>query len=357
VNKNRLLIALVVLAVLGGALASALRSRQSDTVVAKPKTTLPEIKRDDISKVELENPEKSLILTLAKQDGKWTITAPFAAKADSAAVDALLDKLSGLEVVRVAATRKENHELVGVDVAHGIRVKAYVADKPVLDAYIGKANGSGTTLRKEGEDQVLAVRGSIRYAFDKELKSFRDRTITDSDPATITGITLTSAKGSFKFEKPGAAWQQVKGEKPIKDFAPSKVDSLVSSFAKLRATDFAEPSATAESTGLTAPTAKLVLTPKEGAPVTVELGALHADKNDYFARSSQSEVIFRVSKYTGDRLVVDGAAFSEPPKKPGEEPAAPPEGMDMPSAAGGQQIPPELLRQLQQQMGQQGSPH
>jgi hypothetical protein len=208
VNKNRLLIALVVLAVLGGALASALRSRQSDTVVEKPKATLPELKRDEINKVELENPEKSLILTLAKQDGKWAISAPFAAKADSAAVDALLDKLSGLEVVRVAATHK-----------------AYVADKPVLDAYVGKANGSGTTLRKEGEEQVLAVRGSIRYAFDKDLKSFRDRTITDADPATITGITLSSAKGSFKFEKPEAGWQQVKGEKPIKDFAASKVES------------------------------------------------------------------------------------------------------------------------------------
>jgi hypothetical protein len=29
----------------------------------------------------------------------------------------------------------------------------------------------------------------------------------------------------------------------------------------------------------------------------------------------------------------------------------------MPMGAGGQEIPPELLRQLQQQMGQQGAPH
>ena len=114
-NKNRLLIAIVVLAVLAGALASSLRSRQSDTVAEKPKATLPQLKRDDISKVELENPEKRLKLALSKQDGKWALSAPLAAKVDNAAVDALLDKLSDLEVTSIAVTRKENHERVGVD--------------------------------------------------------------------------------------------------------------------------------------------------------------------------------------------------------------------------------------------------
>lgn len=353
-NKNRLLIAIVVLAVLAGALASSLRSRQSDTVAEKPKATLPQLKRDDISKVELENPEKRLKLALSKQDGKWALSAPLAAKVDSAAVDALLDKLSDLEVTSIAATRKENHERVGVDPQHAIHVKAYGGDKVLLDAFIGASKSSGTMVRKADEDQVLAVRGSIRYAFDKELKNFRDRTITDTDPASIKALSLASAKGSFKFEKPEAAWLQPKGEKPIKDFASAKVEGLVASFAKLRATDFAEPAATPESTGFGAPTAKLVLTPKEGAELVLELGALHADKNDYFVRSSQSDVIFRVSKYTGDRLLADAASFSEPPKKPGEEPPpAAPQGMPM---AGGNSLPPELLKQLQQQMGQ-GGPH
>ena len=353
-NKNRLLIALVVLAVLGALLVSSLRSRQSDTVVQKPKATLPKLKRDEISKVELDNPEKQLKLTLTRQDGKWAISAPFPAKADTAAVDGLLDKLSTLEVVRVAATHKENYELVGVDAAHGIHVKAYAADKLLLDAIIGKSSSYGTTLRKEGEEQVLAVRGSIRYAFDRDLKSFRDRTITDSDPATFTGLVLTSAKGHLRFEKPEAVWLQPKGEKPvIKDFASSKVESLVATFAKLRATDFAEPGATAESTGLATPQAKLVLTPKEGAPLTLELGSLADGNNDYFVRSSQSDVIYRVSKYTGDRLLTEPAAFSEPPKKPGEEPPPAPQGMPM---GGGGELPPELLKQLQEQMGQRG-PH
>jgi hypothetical protein len=109
----------------------------------------------------------------------------------------------------------------------------------------------------------------------------------------------------------------------------------------------------ADGAGLTTPAAKLVLTPKEGAELVIELGALRPEGSEYYVRSSQSDVIFRISNSIGGRLVADAAAFSEPPKKPGEEPPpAAPQGMPM---AGGNSLPPELLKQLQQQMGQGGS--
>jgi hypothetical protein len=180
--------------------------------------------------------------------------------------------------------------------------------------------------------------------------------ITDLNPDDVKAMTVSSAKGSFKFERPEAAWQQAKGEKPIKDFSANKVQSLASSFARLRAADFAEPAATAESTGLNAPAAKLTLTLKEGEPITLELGKQAEGNVDYFLRSNRSEVIYRISKYTGDRMLADAAAFSEPPKKPGEAQAEAPSPMGMPVAGGGN-LPPEVLKQLQQQMGHGQSPH
>lgn len=355
-NNNRLVIAIVVLAVLAGALASQLRSHEASTSVEKPKVSLPEIKRDDVTKVEIDNPEKKLKAVLVKQDKQWRLSAPVDAVADSSAAEAVLDKLSDLKVANIAATRKENHARIGVDAEHALHVKAYAGDKLLLDAYLGEAKSSGTMLRKEGEDVVVATKGSIRYAFDKELKYLRDRTITDADAANIKALSLVSAKGSFKFEK-GAdgKWAQAKGEKPIKDYAASKVEELLCNFTKLRASDFAEPGATPESTGLAAPQATLVMTPVEGADIKVELGQLEASQADYFLRASTSPVLFRVSKYTGDRLLVDGAAFSEPPKKPGEAALDPSKGMPV---AGGGNLPPEILKQLQQQ-GMMGgaSPH
>jgi Domain of unknown function (DUF4340) len=369
VNNNRLLIALIVLALLAGAVVSTLRSREPEATLAKPAASLPQLTQEEITKVELENPEKKLKLTLVKQpapksaapaadadagaepakpEANWRVTAPLDAQADNAAVESLVEKLAGLEIAAIAATKKENHEKVGVDSAHGIRVKAYNGDKLLLDAYVGASKTSGTMVRKEGEDTVFAVKNSIRYAFDKELKAFRDRVITDLNPDDVKSMVLTSPKGTFKFERPEANWQQAKGEKPIKDYSANKVQSLASSFARLRASDFAEPGATPASTGLDAPAAKLVLTPKSGEPVTFELGKAAEGGADSFLRASGRDVIYRVSKFTSDKLVVDATAFSEPPKKPGEEP--PPSAHGMPVAGGGN-LPPEILKQLQQQMG------
>jgi hypothetical protein len=372
VNNNRLIIALVVLAVLAGAVVSTLRSRAPEATLAKPAASLPKLTQDEITKVELDNPEKKLKVTLVKQEApksaapaeagdagaepkkpeaNWRVTAPVDAQADNGAVESLVEKLAGLEIAAIAATKKESHEKVGVDAAHGIRVKAYNGDKLLLDAYVGASKTSGTMLRKEGDDTVFAVKNSIRYAFDKELKAFRNRVITDLNPDDVKSMVLTSPKGTFKFEKPDATWQQAKGEKPIKDFSASKVQNMASSFARLRASDFAEPGTTPEAAGLNAPVAKLVLTPKEGAPLTFELGKTAEGGADSFLRLSGNDVLYRVSKFTSDKMVVDAAAFSEPPKKPGEEPPPSPHGMPV---AGGGNLPPEILKQLQQQMG---TPH
>jgi hypothetical protein len=377
VNNNRLIIAIVVLAVLAGVVASTLRSREATVSVPKPTASLPKLKQEEITKIQIENPEKKLSVTLVKRASpaapaeakdadagaaaektadSWRLSAPLDAKPDGAAIDSLLEKLTNLEVVSVAATRKENHEKVGVDPAHAIHVKAYGSgDKLLLDAFIGASKSSGTMVRTEGEDSVLAVRGSIRYAFDKELKGFRDRAIVDLDPEALAALNVSSPKGNFKFEKAEAGWVQAKGEKAIKDFSANKVASLGSSFARLRASDFAAPDASAESTGLNAPAAKLVLTPKQGEPVTIELGKQVEGAPDYYLRASGNPVIYRVSKFTGDRMQADAAAFSEPPKKPGEE-SAPSMGMGKPIAGGGD-LPPEILKQLQQQMGHGMPPH
>ena len=164
--NNRLIIALVVLVGLGAAVLLTVRSRESSTTVAAPDVKLPKLKKEDITALEITKPDKTTI-ALAQQGKEWALTAPVAAKADQSAVESVLDKLSGLEVASVAATRKENHKLLQVDAETGIHVKAKGAgDKALLDLWIGESKTGGTMVRLEGSDTVIAVRGSLRYAFD-----------------------------------------------------------------------------------------------------------------------------------------------------------------------------------------------
>jgi len=330
-----------------------LRSQNSgDTTEAKPTVTLPKLKKDEITGIEIIKPDKT-DLVLTKADNTWNLSAPVAAKADSSAVDSVIEKLTDLEVSDVAATRKENHKRLQVDAETGLHVKVKGGDKVLADLWIGASKTGGTMLRVDGQDVVVAVKGSIRYAFDKEVKMFRDRVVTDIDPKDLSGIAIESAKGKFKFDKPEEKWVQPKGEKPIEHFSDSKVQSVVSTAARLRASDFAPASESVEAAGFNAPTAKVTLFKKDGSNVVVEVGKEVAG-SDYFLRVVGNPVVYRISKYTGDRLMPELKAFQEEEKKPGDQAAAPPGMPPGMGGPGGGQIPPELMQQLQQQMAAQG---
>ena len=351
--NNRLLIALVVLVGLGVAVVLTVRSRESASTVAAPDVTLPKLKKDDITALEIAKPDKTTVV-LAKQGKDWMLTAPVAAKADQSAVDSALDKLSELEVGSVAATRKENHKLLQVDAETGIHVKAKGAgDKSLVDMWIGESKSGGTMVRLDGQDTVVAARGSLRYAFDKEVKMFRDRVITDIDPKELASVVIESPKGTFKFEKAEDKWKQTlaKGEKPIERFSESKVSSLVSSVARLRASDFGDPKESQEALGFDKPSAKVTLTPKAGQPTVLELGREKMGSGDFYLRVVGNPVVYRISKYTAERMTPEAKAFQEEEKKAGE--ATPPPS-PMAGAGGENQIPPEVMRQLQQQMQMQG---
>jgi hypothetical protein len=368
VNKNRLWIAVIVLVGLSAAVATAMRSRESDTSLEKPNASLPGLKKDDITSIEITNPKKGNV-TLSKQDGTWSVSAPLAAKADQSAVDSLLDKLTDLEVSGVAATRKENYARLEVDAAQAIEVKVKGGDKQLADLFIGASKGGGTAVRSADQDVVALAKGSIRYAFDKELKLFRDREVLDLDCKDIGALSVSSSKGSFKFEKPAAKegesgdpkWSQVlaKGEKPVPHFSANKVGSLCSSLAHLRAADFVAPGESAENTGLASPSSTVVLTKSDGSSVTLELGKQQTGSDEYALRLVGNDVLYRITRANADRMQPDAAAFEEsaPPAAGAPPGGGLPPGM-MGGGAGGQQIPPEVLRQLQQQLGQQaGAPH
>ncbi len=353
-KNNRLLIALVVLLGVGTLAVMASRSRLAATTIETPSETLPKLKKDDLTEIEIAAPGKPP-LTLVKQGGTWGLTQPVAAKADTSSVDAVLDKLTSVEITGVAATRKENHARLQVDPATGIHVKAKAGSKVVLDVFVGASKGGSTMLRLDGKETVLAARGSLRYAFDKEVKQFRDRVITDIEGAELTAMTIESAKGTFRFDKADKTWAQAAKEKPIAEFSDAKVDSVASMLAGLRAADFADPGTTAESAGLTAPTAKATLTQKTGATTLIELGKLHENQNEYYVRATGKDVIFRVSKFFAERMLADATSFVADKKEAAKENEGPDLGAMAPGGEGaGGELSPEMMEQIKRQLANQG---
>ena len=401
-KKNRLMIGALVLAALAGAAVWAVRSRTGDTPLAvRSGGDFPDLARADIAALEVTRPgEGGETIRLALRDGTWHVTSPLEAVADQSTISTVLDKLDDLEVAGIASSNPEFHERLEVDPAHGIHVIARNAGGEALaDLWIGAFRSGNTMVRVEGQDRVVSIHDSIKFAFDKDLRDWRDRSVLDVEADDVREVEWAGPSGSFRFTRTMQAAQaapQVEGaegaeaapaaptlgdwqvaevsftaETPdggvpaaapsttIENFQPSRVQAMVRDLARMRASDFAAVDVTADGASLGDAAAHVTLTVGEGAAAvrhTVRLGAeANAERHDAYAMREGSPTIFVVSRFLGDRVAPSPASFQPAPTPPPSAVEAPdPGGMMMPPGGGGGELPPELMEQIRRQMEAQG---
>jgi len=126
-QKNRMWIGGVVLLVLVALTIWALRGEdeepEPEAAADALAELLPEIDSESLDELEIHRPD-SPVVRLTKRSSGWAIVEPIVAEADQGVVDTALEKLGGMEAVRVAATNPANHERLEVTEEAGIRVIA-----------------------------------------------------------------------------------------------------------------------------------------------------------------------------------------------------------------------------------------
>ncbi len=341
-KRHRLPIAGVVFA---GLLALAVwklgeRNEESAAIDPEASALLPDLEGDDIDRLEIRRPDEEPIV-LEKKGDAWVLTAPVKADADKTAVSTAVDKLDDLEVMDVAATKAAHHDKLEVSDEKAVHViVGRDGGKEWVHLLIGAYRGGNTMVRKAGDDRVAAVKGSIKYAFNKPLRDWRDRHIVDVDAKRIVGLRFENDHGRFAFERnPGGTWKQAEGT-TLERFDPDKVASVATALARMSASDFAPADATPETTGLGegAATVLLRIAPeRKGAPdggtpdggaaapsgpveeVVLRLGGQVEGKEQFYLQRQGRNTIYVVSKYLADRLRPEASRFQQEEKKEGEQ--------------------------------------
>lgn len=341
-NQNRLGIATVALIALIGITVWRLGSREAeDTPPAPAAVKLPKIEKDKLDELELAAPDKGTV-RLVKQGDSWRLAAPVDALADQEAVSNALTKLAEIELSGVAATKAKNHARLEVDAAKGTHVVAKSGGKTVLDAWIGVYQSGNSMLRLEGQEAVATVRGSIRYAFAKQVREWRDRKVTEVPTESVKQITFVNKHGRLQFAREGDDWKQVtgKGEKAIAPLDVSKVKGIVGTAASLSAVDFADPGLTPEQTGLGEGAASVTLELEDDKGKQQLVYRVGAQKEQsYYLQKQGVDTVFLVSTWIGGRLTPAADTFvkKEEPAPPAGAPGAP--GADPHAMLGSPQNP------------------
>jgi Domain of unknown function (DUF4340) len=297
-NFRGLIIAVVILAALGGLLYWSQHRKPpeaSATVSANTAPVIIKVNPADVNQLEIKQ-KGSQPITVKKADGKWEITEPKTYRADQDAVTSMLSTLSGLNADRVVGDKSSGLESYGlkapaveVDItgeAHGVQQLLLGDDTPAGgDAYA--ALGS--------DPRVFTIASYQKTSLDKTLNDLRDKDLLTLNADKVSRVELLKKGQDIEFGRTKDGWQILKPSSSPAD--SSAVNDLVRSLTDARMELGGTGDAAAEfAHGTQVGTAKL--TGDNG----VQTLDIRKNKDDYYAKSSAVEGMYKVDSFVGQAL-------------------------------------------------------
>jgi len=297
---NGLIVAAVILAALVGALYWSNKHKLAETTEASANTPpkILSLKEDDISKVAIQK-DGTTELALAKNSGKWQITAPQPLPADQTAVSPLVSTLSSLSSDRLVEEKAADLKPYGL-AQPALEVDVTEKDNKTQKLLFGDTTPTGNAVyTKLGDDpRIFTVATFQKTGIDKTPNDLRDKRLLTVNSEKISRIELIAKKQDIEFGRNKDEWQIVK-PKPLRADG-TQVEDLVRTLTDVKM-DLSNPP---DEKKLASAFASA--TPVATAKVTDESGTqeleVRKSKDDYYAKSSVVEGVYKVAPNVGTGL-------------------------------------------------------
>ena len=297
----RVLIAAAVLAALGGVLYWSNRSELAKASKPDPKAApkILELKEPDIKQIEIRHRGGETTVVKKNDAGKWSITAPQPLAADQSAVGAITSAVSSLSSDRMIDENASNLSSYGLDPPR-IGITLTMADGNTHVLRIGEDTPveGGTYAMLDGDKRLFTIASFSKTALDKQSKDLREKHLLTFDQDKLSRVELDTGKASLEFGRAGTDWQILK-PKPMRADG-FQVDELVRKLKDAAMVTDADSdlkaAAAAFAGGQKVATAKVT-----GAEGTLTFEVRKA-KDDYYAKSSTQDGVYKIAKEVGDGL-------------------------------------------------------
>src|SRR5882757_887838 len=311
-NFRGLIVAVVVLATLGGFLYWSQHHKAAEESAAVPASTAPAIVKinpADVSQLVIKQKEP---VTLKKTNGQWQITEPKPYPADQEAVAGVLSTLSGLNADRIVEEKASDRKQYGLDPAQvelDIGVKGGTRQLLLGD---DTPTGGNVYAALATDPRVFTVASYQKSSLAKSLNDLRDKSLVTLSADKVSRVELMKKGEDLEFDRTKDDWQILKPASSPADSAA--VNALVSTLTNARM-DLNTTTDAASAFAHATPLATAKLTGDAGLQ-TLEV---RKSKDDYFAKSSAVEGIYKVDSSVGQGLDKKIDDFRQ--KKPAATPA------------------------------------
>lgn len=202
--------AVVILLVLGGVLYWSNRHKPSENASSSNSGASPAIVHIDpatVTSFTVKQKDAAPVTVDRSAPGKWQITAPLAAPADSTTVSAMLSSLSPLNSQRVVEDKAAdlapfglNNPSVELDIA---------AKNNTRRLLLGDAapTGDAVYVAVAGDPRVYTAPSYIKTSLNKSLDDLRDKRFLPVDSSAVSGIQLIRKGENIGFGRIQNGWQ------------------------------------------------------------------------------------------------------------------------------------------------------
>jgi hypothetical protein len=255
----------------GDVTAVTIESGKSGTVHLERIAAAPPAKDEKAAKNDSDEKADEEATEPASPPAEWRMTRPITARADTFAVEQLLDAVASLE--KTSTLEDFNPKDVGLDKPRAsVRLKTKDGET-VLQLGAEVPPGGTLVAGLQGGKEAYVVSDAILTDLEKAPGDWRDKLMFRGDREAIQRIVLTgAAEGPVVLtRRPAGFWM----EKPLNDRADHDlVDAMLSDLGGLTVERFLDGSRPLTELGLSPPRETVdVVFKTEAAPVRVELGA------------------------------------------------------------------------------------
>lgn len=298
--KNPLVIALLILAVLGGAVWYTNQNPPAED--EEDSVTLIDVEDSQVAEVTIQRRDAEPI-TLTRPDGEdqWRFGGGIDFPADNNAVGLMVTNLANLSADRVVNEETTDWSPYDLEGDGTIAVDVELRDLEDAEAATSRRilfgretpTGSGIYARLEGDPRLYTVFNYVRATFDKEIFDWRDKKLLQADEETVERIRLDLGDREFEFGKSGEAdWSILEPQELRAD--------------NFTVGDLARSLRTAEMTTVVEEDAPSFDRPLARATI-VDAGGEHEltliqDGDRYLARSSDQDGVYEVSATLAESL-------------------------------------------------------
>ena len=213
-NFRGLIVAVVILAGLGGVLYWSQHRKPPEETAATPASATPvilKVNAADVTQIAIKQKQSDPV-TLQKADAnKWQITEPKPYRADQETVASMLSTLSGLNADRVVEDKASDRKQYGLDPA-AVELDITGKSQGTRQLLLGDDTPAGGDVYAAlaGDPRVFTISSYNKTSLAKSLNDLRDKSLLTVSPDKVSRVELLRKGQEIEFDRTKDGWQILK---------------------------------------------------------------------------------------------------------------------------------------------------